>query len=211
VDHVLRKVNSLVNAAQPVAATQFSTLWWTQIENHYGMISPSQVFDLIKQAINFRLDGSQHPCPQLEHLEGIHADLATNQAELLKFVRSMILLSCLSPAWETSIIQTVMSGGQVTGITWVLMTQTIIRYWDADQAKRVGHCPTAHKLSAVKKFQGLPSFHGLQPPQQAKERRRRGAQLERARRRNLEQSISLLPLLVQHQLCTSACKGFIRG
>jgi hypothetical protein len=78
----------------------------------------------------------------------------------------MILLSRLPPAWETSIIQTVMSGGQVTGITWALTTQTIIRYWDADQAKRVGHRPTAHKLSAVKKFQGPPSFHHTQPPQQ---------------------------------------------
>jgi hypothetical protein len=78
----------------------------------------------------------------------------------------MILLSRLPPAWETSIIQTVMSGGQVTGITWVLTTQTIIRYWDADQAKRVGHRPTAHKLSAVKKFQGPPSFCSSQPPQQ---------------------------------------------
>jgi hypothetical protein len=78
----------------------------------------------------------------------------------------MILLSHLPPAWKTSIIQTVMSGGQVTGITWALTTQTIIRYWDADQAKRVGHHPTAHKLSAVKKFQGLPSFRCTQPPQQ---------------------------------------------
>jgi hypothetical protein len=103
-------------------------MWWTQIENHYGTISPSQVFDLIKQVINFHLDGSKHPCPQLEHLEAIHADLATNQAELPEFVWSMILLSHLPPAWETSIIQTIMSGGQVTGITWVLMTQTIIRY-----------------------------------------------------------------------------------
>jgi hypothetical protein len=165
-DHVLRKVQTLVNVAQPLVATQFSSTWWNQIENHYRTISPSQVFDLIKQAINFHLDGSKHPCPQLEHLEAIHADLATNQAKLLEFVWSMILLSCLSPAWETSIIQTIMSGGQVTGITWQLTTQTIIRYWDADQAKRVGHRPTAHKLSAVNKFQGLPSFHCMQPPQQ---------------------------------------------
>src|SRR5580693_6246195 len=78
----------------------------------------------------------------------------------------MILLSRLPPTWETSIIQTVMSGGQVTGITWALMTQTIIRYWDADQAKRVGHHPTVHKLSTVKKFQGPPSFRGPQPPHQ---------------------------------------------
>ena len=65
-DHVLRKVGSLVNAVQPLAAAQFLNQWWTQIENHYGTISPSQVFDLIKQAINFRLDGSSHPRPQLE-------------------------------------------------------------------------------------------------------------------------------------------------
>jgi hypothetical protein len=78
----------------------------------------------------------------------------------------MILLSRLPPAWETSIIQTVMSGGQVTGITWALTTQTIIRYWDADQAKRVGHHPTAHKPSAVKKFQGPPSFRSSQPSHQ---------------------------------------------
>jgi hypothetical protein len=165
-DHVLRKVGSLVNVVQPLAAAQFSSQWWTSIENHYGTISPSQVFDLIKQAINFCLDGSLHPHPQLEQLEAIHVDLGTNQAELPEFVWSMILLSCLPPAWETSIIQTIMSGGQVTGITWALTTQTIIRYWDVDQAKRVGHCPTAHKLSAVKKFQGPPSFCGLQPQQQ---------------------------------------------
>jgi hypothetical protein len=110
---------------------------WNQIQNHYGTISPSQVFYLIKQAINFCLDGSTHPRPQLECLEAIHTDLATNQAELLEFVQSMILLSRLPPAWETSIIQTIMAGGQVTGITWALMTQTIIKYWDADQAKSV--------------------------------------------------------------------------
>jgi hypothetical protein len=165
-DYVLRKVQNLVNIAQPLAAAQFATLWWTQIENHYRTISPSQVFDLIKQAINFHLNGSQHLYPQIEHLEAIHADLATNQAKLPEFVWSMILLSRLPPAWETSIIQSVMSGGQVTGITWQLTTQTIIRYWDADQAKRVGHHPTAHKLSAVKKFQRPPSFHRMQPPQQ---------------------------------------------
>jgi hypothetical protein len=155
-DHVFRKVRSLVNTAQPIEAAQLSNLWWSQIETHYGTISLSQVFDLIKQAINFCLDGSSHPRPQLERLEAIHADLTTNQAKLPEFVRSMILLSRLPPAWETSIIQTVMAGGQVTGITWQLTTQTIIRYWDADQAKRVGHRPTAHKLSAVKKFQGPP-------------------------------------------------------
>jgi len=42
VDHVLRKVQTLVNTTQLAAATQFLSLWWTQIDNHYGTISPSQ-------------------------------------------------------------------------------------------------------------------------------------------------------------------------
>jgi hypothetical protein len=60
-------------------------------------MGPFHLPSLIKQVINFHLDGSKHPHPQLEHLEAIHVDLATNQAKLLEFVRLMILLSHLPP------------------------------------------------------------------------------------------------------------------
>jgi hypothetical protein len=40
-----------------------------------------------------------------------------------------------------------------------LTKQTILWFWDAEQAKRLGHCSlAAHKLSTVKKYQGPLSF-----------------------------------------------------
>src|SRR6267142_2831865 len=58
-----------------------------------------------------------------------------------------------------SVIQTIMAGENVLDVTWTLTRTTILRYWDADQAKKAGHhTQSAHKLSAVKKYQGLPSF-----------------------------------------------------
>ena len=125
----------------------------------YGTISPTQVYDLLNSSLNFCIDGSKHPHPQLDVLENIHADLMTNGVKLPDFFRSMMLLTHLPPAWESTIIQTVMARGTVLGVTWDLTKQTILRYWDAEQAKRLGHhSPAAHKLSAVKKYQGPPSF-----------------------------------------------------
>jgi hypothetical protein len=98
-------------------------------------------------------------------LENIHVDLTMNGVELPDFFRSMMLLTHLPPAWESSIIQTVMAQGTVLGITWDLTKQTILRYWDAEQAKRLGHCsPAVHKLSTVKKYQGPLSFHSQAVP-----------------------------------------------
>ena len=71
----------------------------------------------------------------MDVLENIHVDLTTNGVELPDFFRSMRLLTCLPPAWETTIIQTVMAQGTVLGITWDLTKQTILWYWDAEQAK----------------------------------------------------------------------------
>ena len=43
--------------------------------------------------------------------------------------------------------------------------RTILQYWDAEQAKRLGHrSPAVHKLSAVKKYQGPLSFHNQAAP-----------------------------------------------
>jgi len=159
-DHVLHKVDQLVVATEPNAADCHSMTWWTQTRTEYGTISPFQIFDLIKQVLNFHLDGSKHPHPQLDALESIYANLVTNGVVLPAFFKSMTLLVCLPPSWETSIIQMVMAGGNVLDVTWMLTRTTIMWYWDAEQAKKAGHCnPSVHKLSVVKKYQGPPSFY----------------------------------------------------
>ena len=164
-DHVHQRLYAIISAAVANAADCHASTWWTTLRTEYGTISPTQVYDLLKSSLNFRIDGSKHPRPQLDVLENIHADLTTNGVELPDFFRSMMLLTRLPPAWESSIIQTIMAQGTVLGITWDLTKQTILRYWDAEQAKRLGHrSPAAHKLSTVKKHQGPPSFHSQAAP-----------------------------------------------
>jgi hypothetical protein len=111
------------------------------------------------------LDASKHPYPQFDVIENINADLVTNGVEFPDFFRSMILLTRLPPAWETTIIQTVMAQGTVLGITWDLTKQTTLWYWEAEQAKKLGHhSQSVQKLSAVKKYQGPPSFRSQVAP-----------------------------------------------
>ena len=118
------------------------------------------VYDLLKSSLNFCIDGSKHPHPQLDVLENIHVDLMTNGFKLPDFFRSMMLLTCLLRGWELTIIQTSMAQGTVLGVTWDLTKWTILQYWDTEQAKRLGHhSPSVRKLSTVKKYQGPPSFH----------------------------------------------------
>ena len=164
-DHVHRRLFTIISVAVPAAADRHAFTWWTTLRMEYGTILPTQVYDLLKSSLNFHIDGSKHPHLQLDVLENIHTDLTTNEVELPDFFRSMMLLTCLPPAWESSIIQTVMAQGTVLGITWDLTKRTILWYWEAEQAKRLGHCsPAAHKLRAVKKHQGLPSFHSQAVP-----------------------------------------------
>src|SRR6266850_2456289 len=164
-DHVLCKVDLLVVAAEANAADHHCTMWWAQTLAKYGTILPSQVFNLIKQALNFHLYGSKHPCPQLDALESIYTELVTNGVVLPAFFKSMTLLAHLPPSLETSIIQTVMAGGNVLDVTWTLTRTTILRYWDAEQVKKAGHRnPSVHKLSVVKKYQGPPSFRSQAAP-----------------------------------------------
>ena len=127
-DHTYRRIYAIIAAAVPDAADRHTTNWWTTLQAEYGTISPTQVYDLIKLSLNFHLDASKHPHPQFDVIENINVDLVTNGVELLDFFRSMILLTCLPPAWETMIIQTVMAQGTVLGITWDLTKQTILWY-----------------------------------------------------------------------------------
>jgi len=64
----------------------------------------------------------------------------------------MVLLTALPSSWEAPIIQTIMQGGTITAITFNSTKQTILRYWDAEKAKKVGksNAFTANKISAVK-------------------------------------------------------------
>jgi hypothetical protein len=76
------------------------------------------------------------------------------------FIKAMVLLTVLPSSWEAPIIQTVMQGGTITAITFDSTKQTILWYWDAEKAKKVGksNAFTAAKISAVKHKPYDPSY-----------------------------------------------------
>jgi hypothetical protein len=82
------------------------------------------------------------------------------QVNLPDFIKAMVLLTALPSSWEAPIIQTVMQGGTITAITFNSTKQTILRYWDAEKAKKVGisNAFTAAKISAVKHKPYDPSY-----------------------------------------------------
>ena len=108
-DHIHQRLFTIISVAVPAATDHHASTWWTTLQMEYGTISPTQVYDLLKSSLNFCIDGSKHPHLQLDVLENIHVDLTTNGVELPDFFRSIMLLTCLPPAWETTIIQTVMA------------------------------------------------------------------------------------------------------
>src|SRR5487761_747685 len=136
---------------------------WARLQTFYQTVSPSQVFALFREVLNYRLDVSRNIQPQLDNLDSIYQHLATENVDIPDFLRAMMLLAALPPSWEAPIIVSVMAGGQVAGITLDTTKTTIIRYADAECAKNIGkHAPKAHKISAIKHKGKTPSF-----PQQA--------------------------------------------
>src|SRR5487761_1599392 len=151
---------------------------WARLQTFYHTVSPSQVFALFREVLNYRVDVSRNIQPQLDNLDSLYQRLATENVEIPNFLRAMMLLAALPPSWEAPIIVTVMAGGQVAGITLESTKTTIIRYADAERARNIGkRAPKVHKISAVKHKGKTPSFpqqaapHQGSKPQKRKDKR----------------------------------------
>src|SRR5487761_1453758 len=123
---------------------------WARLQTFYHAVSPSQVFALFREVLNYRVDVSRNLQPQLDNLDSLYQRLATENVNIPDFLRAMMLFAALPSSWEAPIIVTVMAGGQVAGITLENTKTTIIRYADAERAKNIGkRPPKVHKISAV--------------------------------------------------------------
>jgi hypothetical protein len=125
---------------------------WDELQRIYGTISPSQVFEYFKRTILFKLDIHKPIRPQIDYLDSLYSALTAEHVDLPNFIKAMVLLTALPSSWEAPIIQTVMQGGTITAITFDSTKQTILQYWDAEKAKKVGksNAFTAAKISTVK-------------------------------------------------------------
>jgi hypothetical protein len=140
-----------------VESINTAALVWTRLETDYSAISPTQVFDLYKKTLTFRIDQKKPPCPQFEYLEGLYTHLAAETVDIPGFIHAMTLLAAHPPSWEAPIIQSVLSSGQLAQVTMDLAKTTVQCYWDAERAKRSG-AHVANKISTVKRKSNNPSF-----------------------------------------------------
>jgi hypothetical protein len=133
---------------------------WVELQCLYGIVSPFQVFEYFKRTVLFKLDISKPIHSQIDYLNSLYSTLTAKQVDFPNFIKAMVLLTVLPSAWEAPIIQFVMQGGTITPITFDNTKQTILHYWDAEKAKKVGKSQslTANKISAVKHKPYNPSF-----------------------------------------------------
>ena len=132
---------------------------WTKLKDEYSAISPIVVYELYVKTMQFRLKPQLPPRPQIEYLEGVYLKLAAQTIDIPGFIRAMSLLQALPLSWGVTapIIQTALASGNITAITWLDAKNTILCYWEAEQAKK-GGSHMATKISAVKRKSGEPSF-----------------------------------------------------
>ena len=64
----------------------------------------------------------------------------------------------LSHSWEAPIIQTALASRKLTQVTLANTKSIILRYWEAERAKKGATSHVANKISAVKRKSGNPSF-----------------------------------------------------
>src|SRR6266545_1760542 len=138
---------------------------WEQVRAAYSAVSPAQVFGLFRQVMTYRIDVSKNIVPQMDALNSLYQRLAAETVDIPDFLRAMMLMSALPPAWEAPIIVSVMAGGTIASITLENTVNTIARYANAERAKKVGkHVPKVNKLSAVKRKGDTPSFQQQTKP-----------------------------------------------
>ena len=187
---VQRKVERLINAVVPNAADRHANHWWTNLQTQYGTVSPSQIFRIYRKVLDFRMDASKHPQPQLDDLETYYADMEASGVNVPEFVRVMTLVTRLPNPWSSFMVQVLLASGTIATITWAATWTAVLNIWDAQQSKdlaaRRPKGQSAHKLSAVKKWQGPPSFRGqaTQPsfPEKNKQGTKKGHPGKRGKR-----------------------------
>ena len=115
---VQQKIERLINAAVANAADRQSNHWWTNLQMQYGTVTPSQIFRIYRKVLDFHMDASKHPQPQLDDLETYYMDMESSGVDVPEFVWVMTLVTRLSAPWNTTLVQVLLATGTVATITW---------------------------------------------------------------------------------------------
>jgi hypothetical protein len=70
------------------------------LSTHYGTTTPSSIYKDFKETLNIRLNPSQHPTQQIDHMVAAFQHLTAASIIIPPQMQAMILLSALPQKWE---------------------------------------------------------------------------------------------------------------
>jgi hypothetical protein len=126
---------------------------WNHLQKEYSTASLSYAYQQFRIAMNFKIDTTRHPAPQLDYLQGVYSRLDGINVKIPEAIQGMMLLNIVPTKWET-LVPLVLSDTTVSNLTVTHIKKFLINWWDNDQNKKSGKpasaAKTAQKISAVK-------------------------------------------------------------
>ena len=134
---------------------------WNRLKLYFDVVQPTTVFKDFKEAISIRIDATKHPLPQINRLQASVHRLSINGVAIPENIQAMILLSALPPKWEM-LVSILCTNYEITNLELKHVREAVMAQWEAEKSKGK-HVPqpsqqNAHKLSAVKRKRGDPSY-----------------------------------------------------
>src|SRR6202789_4132894 len=182
---------------------------WNHLKREYSTPSLSYAYQQFKIAMNFKIDTSCHPSPQIDYLQGVYSHLDGINIKIPEALQGMMLLNVVPTKWET-LVPLILSDTAINNLTIVHIKKFLINWWDNDQNKKSGKpapaAKIAQKLSAVKRRKSSNTFTSQQASQssnskgkapqgskpQSKEKPKRGTRAGKGKKR--EQHVHLSPI-----------------
>jgi hypothetical protein len=177
--NIVLRVNASIQ--QEVAELAAADTIWNRLLTLYGTSSPQGVYKDFKEALNIRLNGNQHPGPQIDKIAACFQQMTAASVPIPPQLQGMILLAAMPPKWEMLISICLTSLEDVSSLDLRDARDTIVAQFETEQTcggkgRQQQH---ANKLSAVKRKHGNQNFSnqesgGSQQKQEDRPKRKRG-------------------------------------
>jgi hypothetical protein len=93
--NIVLRVNALIQ--QEVADIAAADTIWNRLFTLYGTSSPQGIYKDFKEALNIRLNGNQHPSPQIDKMAACFQRMTAASVPIPPQLQGMILLAAMPP------------------------------------------------------------------------------------------------------------------
>ena len=98
---------------------------WNHLQTAYGTATPTSIYKDFKEALNMRINPSQHPGPQMNRMQACFQHLTSNSIIIPDQIKAMMLLAAVPQKWET-LVTVVMQSKMLTTLTFSRVREAIL-------------------------------------------------------------------------------------